>query len=146
MFVKPHDVPPQLCFNVQTEMWFGVEQLLFTTPTLWKQMLFYSESHLWGSCPSFNSLRPRDAYMRRWTNCQWNVNQNSNIFIEENTFENVICESCPFRLGLNALSVELQSNWKIAGTTFVLLLRTIAWNGSSIWVKHSPSRNGISNS
>ena len=29
MFVKPRDVPPLLCFNVQTEMRFGVEQLLF---------------------------------------------------------------------------------------------------------------------
>ena len=45
MFVKPHDVPLLLCFNVQTEMRFWVEQLLFTTPTLWKQELFYSESH-----------------------------------------------------------------------------------------------------
>ena len=45
MFVKPHDVPPLLCFNVQTEMRFGVEQLLFTMATLWKQELFYSKSH-----------------------------------------------------------------------------------------------------
>ena len=45
MFVKPHDVPPLLCLNVQTEMRFGVEQFLFTTPTLWKQELFYSKSH-----------------------------------------------------------------------------------------------------
>ena len=29
MFVKPHDVPPLLCFNVQTEMRFWVEQLFF---------------------------------------------------------------------------------------------------------------------
>ena len=28
-FVKPHDVPPLLCFNVQTEMGFGVEQLFY---------------------------------------------------------------------------------------------------------------------
>ena len=46
MFVKAHDVPLVLCFNVQTEMRFGVEQLLFTTPTHWKQELFYSKSHL----------------------------------------------------------------------------------------------------
>ena len=44
MFVKPHDVPPLLCFNVQTEMRFGVDQLLFTMPTLWKQELLYSKS------------------------------------------------------------------------------------------------------
>ena len=45
MFVKPHEVPPLLYANVQTEMGFGVEQFLFTTPTLWKQELFYSKSH-----------------------------------------------------------------------------------------------------
>ena len=45
MFVKPRDVPPLLCANVQTKMRFGVEQLVFTTPTLWKQELFYSKSH-----------------------------------------------------------------------------------------------------
>ena len=39
MFVKPHDVPPLLCFNVQTEMKFCAEQLLFTTPTIWKHGL-----------------------------------------------------------------------------------------------------------
>ena len=39
MFVKPHDVPPLLCFNVQTEMKFSAEQILFTTPTIWKHEL-----------------------------------------------------------------------------------------------------------
>ena len=34
MFAKPHDVPPLLCFNVQTEMKLCAEQLLFTTPTI----------------------------------------------------------------------------------------------------------------
>ena len=29
MFVKPHEVPPLLYANMQTEMRFGVEQLLF---------------------------------------------------------------------------------------------------------------------
>ena len=38
MFVKLHDVPPLLCFNVLTEMRFWVEQLLFTTSTLWKHV------------------------------------------------------------------------------------------------------------
>ena len=42
MFVKPHDVPPLLCFNVQTEMRFGVEQLLFTTLTLWKHACMHA--------------------------------------------------------------------------------------------------------
>ena len=34
-FVKPHEVPPLLYANVQTEIRFGVEQLRFTTPSLW---------------------------------------------------------------------------------------------------------------
>ena len=29
-----------VCVNVQTEMRFEIEQLLFTTPTLWKQELY----------------------------------------------------------------------------------------------------------
>ena len=45
MFMKPHEVPPLLYANAQTEMRFGVEQLLFTTPTLWNKELFYSKSH-----------------------------------------------------------------------------------------------------
>ena len=72
----------------------------------------------------FNSLRPNDAYMPRWTShhwfkswlvawtapshylnqCwnivnwtlrnkrQWNFNRNSYVFIQENAFENVVCE------------------------------------------------------
>ena len=39
MFVKPPDVPPLLCFNMQTEMKLCAEQLLFTTPTIWKHEL-----------------------------------------------------------------------------------------------------------
>ena len=64
-----------------------------------------------------NSLRPSDAYMRQqsrsslvqimacrlnqcwnfvnWTlrnKLQWNFNKNSNIFIQENVFESVVCE------------------------------------------------------
>ena len=73
---------------------------------------------------SVNSLRPSDAYMRRWQNhnwfrlwlvawpapshylnqwwkivdwtlrnkLPWNFNRNSNIFIQENAFENVVCK------------------------------------------------------
>ena len=72
-----------------------------------------------------NSLRPSDAYMRRWSNhhwfrqwlvawsapnhylnqcwdivnwtlrnkLQWNFNQNTNIFIQKNAFENIVCET-----------------------------------------------------
>ena len=35
---------------------------------------------------------------------QWNFNRNSNIFIQENTFENVICEMASICLGLNVLN------------------------------------------
>ena len=73
----------------------------------------------------FNSLRPSDAYMRRWTGSwlvqiiacrlfgakplsepswnivnwtfrkkfQWKFSRNSNIFIRENAFENIVCET-----------------------------------------------------
>ena len=73
---------------------------------------------------SLNSLRPSDAYMRRWSNhhwfrqwlvalpapshylnqcwnivnwtlgikLQWKSNRNSDIFIQENAFESVVCE------------------------------------------------------
>ena len=45
MFVKPHDVPLLLCFKVQTEMKFGVEQVLFPEGRRCKTELFYSKSH-----------------------------------------------------------------------------------------------------
>ena len=60
MFVKPHDVPPLLCFNVQTEMRFWLEQLFFTPPTVWKQERFYSKSHFFALgtffTPSFHPV------------------------------------------------------------------------------------------
>ena len=49
---------------------------------------------------SDNGLAP-NHYLNQWWNIvnwtlrnklQWNFNRNSNIFIEENTFENVVCE------------------------------------------------------
>ena len=53
---------------------------------------------------SDNGLSPEQRQAIIWNQCwnivnrtlgnklQWNLNRNSNIFIEENTFENVICE------------------------------------------------------
>ena len=35
---------------------------------------------------------------------QWNFNRNSNIFIQENAFENVVCEMASICLGLNVLT------------------------------------------
>ena len=34
---------------------------------------------------------------------QWNCNRNSNIFIQENAFENIVCEMASICLGLNVL-------------------------------------------
>ena len=55
MFLNPHHVPPLLCFNVQTKMRFGVEQLLFPEGRLCKKELFYSKS--------------RGFQTSRWTSC-----------------------------------------------------------------------------
>ena len=43
MSVKPHDVAPLLRAKVQTKMRLWSRTALFTTPTLWKQELFYSK-------------------------------------------------------------------------------------------------------
>ena len=37
---------------------------------------------------------------------QWNFNPNSNIFIQKNAFENVVCEMASICLGLNVLRLE----------------------------------------
>ena len=51
-------------------------------------------------------------YLNHWWNIvhwtlgnklQWNFNRNSNIFIQENAFENVVCEIASICLGLNVL-------------------------------------------
>ena len=43
MSVKPHDVAPLPRAKVKTEMRLWSRTALFTTPTLWKQELFYSK-------------------------------------------------------------------------------------------------------
>ena len=62
---------------------------------------------------------------------QWNVNQNSNIFIEENMFENVICRWWPFCLGPNVLNHQSldghHTEWVVAN------FKTIFLN-ENIWV------------
>ena len=52
---------------------------------------------------------------------QWNFNWNSNSLIAENTFENVVCECCSFRLGLNVLTLNLR------GPSYLGLTRSISW-------------------
>ena len=39
---------------------------------------------------------------------QWHFNRNSNIFIQENAFENVVCEMATICLGLNELTITKQ--------------------------------------
>ena len=46
---------------------------------------------------------------------QWNFNRNSNIFIEENTFENVFAKCCSFRIILNVLTLLLM-HWLLTFT------------------------------
>ena len=40
---------------------------------------------------------------------QWSFNQNSTTFIEENPFENVVCEMASFCLRLNVLNAVFQT-------------------------------------
>ena len=46
---------------------------------------------------------------------QWNFNQNTYIFIQEYALENVVCNRCLFRLGLNVLS-----NWSLGNVVVIL--------------------------
>ena len=67
--------------------------------------IFIKNSLIFISKDLFNSLRPSDAYMHYLNQCwiivnwtlrnklQWSINQNSNIFIQENAFESVVCET-----------------------------------------------------
>ena len=61
---------------------------------------------------SDNGLSPGRLQAITWTNVgilligpkrQWNFKLNSNIFIQENALENVVCEWLPFCLGLGVL-------------------------------------------
>ena len=58
MFPKPHDLPQLLCANVQTEMRFGVEQLLFPESRHCKYELFYGRIMPWQSPSIHLSVRP----------------------------------------------------------------------------------------
>ena len=76
-----------------------------------------------------SSLRPSDAYMRRWTHhiwrqaiiwtnalnsvnwslrnkLQWHFNRNSKLFIQDNALEDVVCEMASICLDLNVLSLS----------------------------------------
>ena len=49
--------------------------------------------------------------MDKWTlrnKLQWKFNRNSNIFIQEDAFENVVCKIRPFCFGLNVLIAVME--------------------------------------
>ena len=48
---------------------------------------------------------------------QWNFNPNSNIFIQENAFENVVCEMASICLGLNVLNSTHSNLWITINST-----------------------------
>ena len=56
-----------------------------------------------------------------WEQSQRNFNWNSNIFIQENAFENVVCEMASICLGLNVLSVGIwcDLDYRFEGTIVV---------------------------
>ena len=68
---------------------------------------------------SDNGLSPRRRQAIIWTNAgilliktfrnklQWNCIQKSNIFIQGNAFENVVCEMAAICLGLNVLTAPV---------------------------------------
>ena len=70
---------------------------------------------------SDNGLSPGRRQAIIWTNAgignklQWNFNRNSNIFIHENAFENVVCEMASICLGLNELT-----HWLLGDTSLIL--------------------------
>ena len=78
MFVKPHDVPPLLCFNVQTEIRFGVEQLPFPEGRRCKKQHYvYPRVGEWVTqrakwrpfCRGYNVLIHAGP-VRQWASCQ----------------------------------------------------------------------------
>ena len=68
---------------------------------------------------SDNGLSPGRRQAIIWTNAgillirplgiklQWNFNRNSNIFIQENALENVVCQMASICLGLNVLTLSV---------------------------------------
>ena len=60
MFVKPRDVPPLLCFNVQ--MRFGVEQLLFPEGMRCKKAVLLIQGNEFIVC-KMAAIWPRSQYV-----------------------------------------------------------------------------------
>ena len=67
-------------------------------------------THIWlVACSAPSHYLNQCCNILNWTlenKLQWKFNQNSSIFIEKNSFENVICEMALFCLGLNVLIIK----------------------------------------
>ena len=52
-----------------------------------------------------------DCHLDSWDKIQWNFNPNSCIFIQENAFENVVCETAAICPGGDELSESIKYMW-----------------------------------
>ena len=84
---------------------------------------------------SDNGLSPGQRQAIIWTiagillignKLQWDFNRNSNIFIQENAFENVVCEMASICLGLNVLRPSDLHNV----ISYTGKLASVYWNSS----------------
>ena len=58
-----------------------------------------------------------------WNTLQWNLNRNSNIFIQENAFENAVCEMAPI---LSRPQCDIWRHWEFS-----------CWQPPCRWCKQS---------
>ena len=68
---------------------------------------------------------------------QWNYNQNSNIFVQENAFENVICK-------MAAILPQCQAVKQVLKATLTgLLVDIFCWGSEAptIWISRGPKQN-----
>ena len=109
-------------------------------------------------CWNIVNWTPKNKY-------QWNFNQNSSIFIQENAFQNFVCEMASIWLGLNELRDErcwiysgrtqlraitapptLLTNSHSGCANYVVYFRSLTYdliNEICIFVLHSMKLNGI---
>ena len=90
----------------------------------WPSHHYFRKWHVAWSVPS-HSLK-QCWHIVNWTTgnkCQWNFNQNTIVFIQENALKNVICKKkCqPFCFSLNVLTL----NWR--GPSYHGLNMSISW-------------------
>ena len=91
----------------------------------------YNESRLY----YINSSPPSATYMRQWTGSQllqimachklqWNLNQNTKLFIQDNAFENIVCEMMAILSRGSWVNAPQRPLAKIRGLFLVLLWKT----------------------